>query len=154
MKPMRNPVSIRIRVPLLLFLILCLTGCAATEQTQSKITPETAAMLMVKVYYKERASLPQGSKLTVLIEDISKLDTKSRVIAGQSRFVKGGPPFTMNLRYNPKRIDKRFSYSLQAVIEVKGQIMFANTSRINPFKDTEGRLGSAPVEVLVQKRGR
>jgi hypothetical protein len=62
--------------------------------------------------------------------DVSRADAPAEIIA-EARIPLGGqqPPVSFALTYDAVRIDARFTYAVQARIEVDGQLWFVSTDR-------------------------
>ena len=123
---------------------LFLMGCAAQISHV-----ESAGMKTIKgsVWYRERMLLPPEAEVHVTLEDISRMDVKSELIA-ETRFTpKGGPPFPFTLSYDPARTHDKGRYALRARILVSDKLMFTSTEHIPAFdRDLE-----KPVEILVSR---
>ncbi len=63
--------------------------------------------------YLDRAMLPLGAVLEVVLEDVSRPDAPAEVIATDTRDALGAPPFAFSLAYDPADIDERHSYSVR-----------------------------------------
>jgi putative lipoprotein len=97
------------------------------------------------VYYRERMMLPPNSEIRVTLEDISRMDVPSEMMA-ESRFVaRGGPPYGFELNYDPAKIKERRRYGLRARIEVDGRLMFISDQVTPAFH----RDLATPIEIRV-----
>ena len=126
---------------LILLLILALQACSwpkGREPAKATITGE--------VVYRERMMLPQGSTVTVRLEDVALQDVAATVIAETSFTPSGGPPFAFELQYYPPQILPKGRYALRARIEAGGRLMFINDTHIDAFPEEGG-----PVEILVRR---
>ena len=110
---------------------------------------ETMKTVSGSVFYRERIMLPPNAEIKVFLEDVSKMDAPSEVIATKVLSPAGGPPWDFTLEYDPARIDSRHTYALRARIEANGHLMFTNTSHIPAFSGAEGQ----PVKILLSKVG-
>lgn len=122
-----------------LLLLPMLTACPK-ELINTGQGKDPAAILTGEVSYSEGVALPEGSTLTVVLEDMSETDTAGTVIAEKKQEVKGAPPYTFELEYPVQKIQKGHGYSLRAGIEVLGKLRFASAERIDPFTEPSGRI--------------
>ena len=122
-----------------LLLLPMLTACPK-ELINTGQGKDPAAILTGEVSYSEGVALPEGSILTVVLEDMSETDTTGTVIAEKKQEVKGAPPYTFELEYPVQKIQKGHGYSLRAGIEVLGKLRFASAERIDPFTEPSGRI--------------
>jgi putative lipoprotein len=113
-----------------LFLLL---GCS--EQTQHGESAETKQALVGEAFYRERKLLPPGAELHVTLEDVSKMDVASTIIATSTQSLTGAPPYTFSLDYSAADIDPRMQYSIRAKIMHDGALLFTSTERLDPFKN-------------------
>ncbi|EGB14947.1 hypothetical protein DND132_1741 [Pseudodesulfovibrio mercurii] len=109
----------------------------------STVTPLTD--LRAEVAYAERMPLPPGCTLFLTLENISSLNRAEGTVATAFIPVKAAPPFTARVRFDPRRIDSRLTYSLNARIELKGQVLFTGAARVNPLAQ-----GDDPVSIQVR----
>lgn len=80
------------------------------------------------VAYRERVALLPDAVITVRLVDVSRLDVPAQVIAEQ-QIAPGGkqPPVDFELDYDAHKIRDQGMYSVQAQIEVDGQLAFIST---------------------------
>ena len=129
--------------------IIVLVSCGKANQTSQVNTMQQATdNLTGKVTYRERKMLPSGAELTVTLEDVSKMDIASTIIASTSQFIQGGPPYSFSLSYDQSAIDERMQYSVRAKILLANQLLFTSTERIDPFKNAEH-----PIEIMLSMAG-
>jgi putative lipoprotein len=98
------------------------------------------AVIEGEVFYRERRLLPPGAELRVTLEDVSRMDVTSTVIAESTQMLTGAPPYSFALPYPPERIEARMQYSLRATIRVHDRLLFTSTERLDPFRDPGARL--------------
>lgn len=110
-----------------------LIGCS--EQTQDADSSDVMQTLTGEVFYRERKLLPPGAELHVTLEDVSKMDVPSTVIAASTQSQTGAPPYQFSLDYSAADIDSRMQYSLRAKIMLDGALLFTSTERLDPFKN-------------------
>lgn len=99
------------------------------------------------VWYRERALLPPVAEVSVMLEDVARMDAPSERIGEVRWQPEGGPPYPFRLEYDPQRLHPRGRYALRARIEAHGQLLFTSTEHIPAFVD-------GPVEILVAKVAR
>lgn len=112
-----------------IFAILLFQGCTKSPQ----IVHEEE--LHVDVLYLDRKMLPPNAKVTLILEDISKQDVKSKVIAKQSIIVKNAPPYSFTMKYDYNSIDMKKVYNLSANITINGKYLYRSDTVLNPFTD-------------------
>ena len=89
--------------------------------------PPTDAALTGSVTYRNGASLPAGTALTVELRDVSRADAPSELIARQVIPHPGPPPVSFRLDYRRAAIDPRNTYSVSARVETAaGKLLFIN----------------------------
>jgi len=101
---------------LVLGCVLLSTGCAfdTPSPTQSKTVTGS-------VTYRERIALPPSSVVKVRLVDVSRADAPATLIGEQLIKTAGRQvPFPFEIAYDPKRIEERFTYVVQARIEDEG----------------------------------
>lgn len=129
--------------------IVVLVSCGKANQTSQVDTMQQATdNLTGKVTYRERKMLPPGAELTVTLEDVSKMDIASTIIASTSQSIQGGPPYSFSLSYDQSAIDERMQYSVRAKILLANQLLFTSTERIDPFKNADH-----PIEIMLSMAG-
>lgn len=109
--------------------ILIFQGCTKSPQVVHE------EELHVDVMYLDRKMLPPNAKVTLLLEDISKQDVKSKLIAKQSIVVKNAPPYSFTIKYDFNSIDMKRVYNLSANITVNGKYIYRSDTLLNPFTD-------------------
>lgn len=101
---------------------LLLPACTQLETPAARITGSVA--------YRERIALPPSAVVKVQLVDVSRADAPAVVLGEQLIRAEGRQvPFAFEISYDPKRIDERFSYAVQARIEVDGRLRFINDQR-------------------------
>jgi len=131
-------------------LLVGLGGCATTEQSTAKVKQAATIQqqtMIANVFYLQRIALPPGSQVSLVLEDVSKMDTAAEVITQQTITAVGAPPYKMELRYNAAQIKPQHRYALRAQIEHNGQLLFTNTEHIDAFANQ----GAKSTEVLVSQ---
>ena len=112
-----------------------LVGCS--EPTEVGEASDVTATLAGEAFYRERMLLPPGAELLVTLEDVSKMDVASTVIASSTQVLTGAPPYQFTLDYAAADIDSRMQYSLRAKIMLDDKLLFTSTERLDPFKQTD-----------------
>jgi uncharacterized lipoprotein YbaY len=88
------------------------------------------AQITGTVTYRVRVALPANAVFEVSLVDVSRADAKAILLASQSMILADRQvPVPFELIYDPKQIDPRFRYAVQARITVDGQLRFINTSQ-------------------------
>jgi putative lipoprotein len=132
-------------VPALLAAVLILAalgGCtaASTEKGAASVSPSSGrAALKVSVSYRERMLLPPGCTMYLELQNISQLNPENNDVSSAFIPVKAAPPFKVVIKYDPDKIIKQLHYAVAARIELKGQVLFAGSVRIDPLSWPEGK---------------
>ena len=112
--------------------------------------PALTASVSGTVTYRERLMLPADAELAVQIQDVSRADAPSAVIAEQKTPVGGkAPPFAFDIAYDPAKIDARGRYNVVATISYGGKVQFRSTQAYPVI--TNGTTSN--VDIVVQKIG-
>ncbi len=131
-------------------LLMGLSGCVTTEQQSAKVGQAVSIQqhsITANVFYLQRIALPPGAQVSLVLEDISKMDVAAEVIAQQTITAVGSPPYQMDLSYNAAQIKPQHRYALRARIELNGQLLFTNTQQIDAFANQSAK----PTEILVSQ---
>lgn len=92
---------------------LLITACAVDSPTPAQSKTVTGS-----VTYRERIALPPSAVIKVRLVDASRADAPATVIGEQVIKAAGRQiPFAFEIAYDPKRIEERFTYAVQARIE-------------------------------------
>ncbi len=109
-----------------------MVGCTTTGSENSMATVEGS------LSYRERIALPDNAVVTVVLEDISRADASSIVLATQSFKTEGKQvPFNYTLEYNDTDIVKNHRYSVRATIEVDGKLRFTTDTVYGVITDAD-----------------
>jgi len=83
------------------------------------------------VTYRERIALPPSAVVKVRLVDVSRADAPAIMLGEQVIKAAGRQvPFAFDIAYDPRRIDERFSYAVQARIEDEdGRLRFISDRR-------------------------
>jgi putative lipoprotein len=112
-----------------------LIGCS--ERNQEIETSDIKQTLVGEAYYRERNLLPPGAELHLTLEDVSKMDVPSSVIATATQALTGAPPYEFKLGYFEANVDLRMQYNLRVTIMLDGESLFTSTEQLNPFREPE-----------------
>ncbi|CAM3156100.1 YbaY family lipoprotein [Vibrio diazotrophicus] len=110
-----------------------MVGCQSSEASkpQQKIQSITGT-----VAYRERIALPDDAQVTVVLQDVSKMDTAAVVIAKQQFITNGHQvPLTFDLAYDSTKIQENHRYSVSARIEVNGKLRFITDTQYAVITD-------------------
>ena len=103
-------------------------GQAAPAEAQPAIAQPAVAysgVLTGTVTYRVRRALPDDAVVQVKLVDVSRADAPAPVLAEQEIVTgKKQVPIPFELQYDPTAIDPRFTYAVQARIEIGGQLRF------------------------------
>jgi putative lipoprotein len=112
-----------------------LIGCS--ERNQEIEMSDIKQTLVGEAYYSERKLLPSGAELHLTLEDVSKMDVPSSVIATATQVLTGAPPYEFKLGYFEADVYLRMQYNLRATIMLDGELLFTSTEQLNPFREPE-----------------
>lgn len=117
-------------------LLLALAGCEAPGANRGEGSAHTgtgvqAATIRGTVTYRERMALPPDALVQVSLVDVSLADAASPTLAATEIRPQGQVPVPFALSYDPKRIEDRHSYALQARISSHDRLLFITTT-MNP----------------------
>ena len=129
--------------PLLMIPALMTAACATLPKASQDMTD-----INVSATYRERIMLPPGHTLTVRIEDVSRADAPSRVIAEARQPLDGrAPPYAVTLSAPNDRIDSRMEYAARAEIrDASGALRFTTDTRHSVL--TRGAPNSADIVMV------
>ena len=131
------------------FIFAGLPGCGGKEVeiAADKDLDPPIQWLEVSVGYEDGSLLPQGSILTVTLEDVSKMDISSRFVGETVLNVEGASPYATSIGFNPWLIREDHSYAIKAVIRHYKRLLYASTEVAVSFeKETPG-----PIRLLVTR---
>jgi putative lipoprotein len=118
--------------------VLTIAGCGEVPVKESTSDGQQVTVnnqtLKGEVTYRERKLLPPGVTLKIILEDVSKMDVASKVIAQTSSAITGAPPYTFSLDYNKALIDSKMRYSVRAKLLLGEKLLFTSTEQLDPFK--------------------
>ncbi len=108
--------------------VISLTAAACSSLPES---PDNMTDVSVTATYRERIMLPPGHTLTVKVEDVSRADAPSRVIAETRQALDGrAQPYAVTLSVPNDKIDSRMEYAARAEIrDQSGALRFTTDTR-------------------------
>ncbi len=113
------------------------------------IAAQARAVLNGTVTYRPRIALAPGSTVVVRVEDVSRADAPSRVVAEQIIRPTAQVPIPFALSYDPAIIDVRARYTVRAEIrDAEGRLTWVTTAHTPVF--TQGGPIDG-VEVVVEQ---
>ncbi|WP_235599201.1 YbaY family lipoprotein [Brevundimonas naejangsanensis] len=129
--------------PLVMIPALMAAACTTSPEPSSDTTE-----VRVTATYRERIMLPPGHTLTVRIEDVSRADAPSRVLAETRQPLDGrAPPYAVTLSVPNDEIDSRFEYAARAEIrDAAGALRFTTDTRHSVL--TRGASNSADIVMV------
>ncbi len=99
--------------------------------------------LQGSVLYREKIALPPEALVEVTLEDVSKMDVKSTLLASQTLKPVGQVPVDFRLSYDDAMVEERGRYSVRAVIRVGEEVLWRSTQSFPALT------GDAPENVMV-----
>ena len=104
-------------------IVLVSAGCATGDQVP---VAEGGAQGVVsgQASYRERIALPPGTQLEVLLEDVSRADTRAEIIGSVSVTNVGNPPYLFSIPYERARIIAAHHYAVRARLTHEGRLLF------------------------------
>ncbi|EPF2930892.1 YbaY family lipoprotein [Vibrio navarrensis] len=125
-----------IRAVLSFLVGVILVGCQSAEPI---VQEQGIKTIKGTVSYRERIALPDDATVIVLLEDVSRADAPSKVIA-KYKFITNGAqvPMSFDLAYDAKKINFKHTYNVRARIEVNGRLRFT-TDTITPVVTDDSR---------------
>jgi copper homeostasis protein (lipoprotein) len=81
--------------------------------------------------YLDRAMVPPGAELTVVLRDVSSADASAEVLAATTRAINGAPPYPFVLRYDAAVIDAGHTYTVRARVTL-GDRLLMTTDTVAP----------------------
>ena len=118
--------------------LLLMTACSEPNRDEGHAEAAPALQTLTgEAFYRERKYVPPGAKLHVTLEDVSKADASSTVIASSTTLLAGSQPYQFTLDYSPADIDARMQYSLRATITFYDDLLFTSTRRYDPFTNPD-----------------
>lgn len=125
-------------------LVFLLFPSCATSPQSGRVDMEK---ITGQVSFRERMMLPPNAVVTVMLEDVARMDVKADLISSTRFAAEGGPPWNFTLKYDPGKIKDKGRYGLRAKIEAGGRLMFTSTEHIPAF----GAPAGEPVNIMLHR---
>jgi len=127
---------------------LVLTGALAVSLAACDGAEKEPPRVVGTVTYRERIALTPGSVIRVTLEDTSRADAQSTLVAATRIRSAEQPPIAFSLEYDPSAIDADHSYVVRAEIrDAEGALRWTSSSAQGVL--THGH--PAEVEIVVQR---
>lgn len=139
---MKNLIIVLVAVGMFVAAGIALFAWRASE------APETApATLTGTVTYRERIALLPGSVVEVVLEDVSRADAPSSVLARTEIVTQGeNVPIPFTLTYDPDSIEAQRTYAVSARILQDGALRWTSDTHIPVFTDDAP---SSDIEIML-----
>ncbi len=102
------------------------------------------------VMYREKIALPPEALVEVTLEDVSKMDVQSTVLATQTLRPEGQVPVDFRLSYDDAMVDDRGRYSVRAVIRVGEDVLWRSTQSFPALTNDAPETVDVVVERMVK----
>ncbi|HET6564839.1 MAG TPA: YbaY family lipoprotein [Xanthomonadales bacterium] len=105
-----------------------LQACDTNIQSASvSAMDDKVSMITGTVSYRERILLRPGSRLEIVLEDVSRADAPALAISRTERVDPGQVPIAFELEYRPADINPAMSYAIRArILAPDGSLLFIN----------------------------
>lgn len=141
--------------------VLLLAGVllASACDSGTRATGEVKEVLRITgtVTYRERILLRPGSRLEVILEDVSRADAPAVQLARLERTDPGQVPISFELEYQHGEIDPRMSYAIRArILGPDGDLLFMNDTHTPVITRDIGNRQDIGVDILLvstQRKG-
>lgn len=80
-----------------------------------------------EAFYRERVALAPTAVFEAALEEVTRKGAPIRVVAQIRKGRPGQVPITFEIRYDPRRLDRRREYQVRATIRERGRIRFTGT---------------------------
>ena len=114
----------------LLLLLLTAAACMEPAAVPGASDDDDLDRLGGSVSYRERIALTNEAELIVTLEDISRQDVASVILASQHIADPGQVPIRFELEYDRDAIDPRMSYVVRARITDRGRLLFVTAEAV------------------------
>ena len=111
----------------ILWLLAAVLASACTS-----VAPPAGVSISGTATYRERIALPSGAVLEATLEDVSRADAPSVVVAS-TRVPSPSVPIAFAIVVDPARIDAKRRYAVRARIMSNGQLLFTTDSAVAVF---------------------
>ncbi|HKX56622.1 MAG TPA: YbaY family lipoprotein, partial [Xanthomonadales bacterium] len=103
---------------------------AGTQAASNPDLQREVSRITGTVSYRERILLRPGSRLEIVLEDVSRADAPAVQIARMERTDPGQVPLPFELEYQPGAIDSLKSYAIRArILAPDGSLLFINDAQ-------------------------
>lgn len=110
---------------LLLSLAVLVSACAGIARPTMTGGADNRPAVTGTASYRERIALPPDALIEVSLVDVSLMDVAAKLISRQTIRPEHAPPFAFVLRYDPRDIDERMTYAVQArIVDADGRLLF------------------------------
>lgn len=106
-----------------LLLATVLTGCTTHQ-------PSNTNSITGEAYYRERITMPAGSRLEVLLQDVSLADAAAVELGKFTIEDAGNPPYRFEISYNPADIKPGHRYTVRASLRNADVLIFTSDTFI------------------------
>ncbi len=106
-----------------LLLVTALTGCATHQ-------PSKTDAITGEAYYRERITMPAGTRLEVLLQDVSLADAAAVELSKFAIEDAGNPPYRFEISYNPADIKPGHRYAVRASLRNADVLIFTSDTYI------------------------
>ena len=126
----------------------CVADGEAGREPATK--PAAAAMVVTgSAMYRERIMPPPGATIQFQLNDISRADAPSTLIAEQSYALDGkGPPYAFSLTTPGGTLSPRMRYSVQATIRDSGGAMLWTSDTVNMIDPAMPEQALPPINLV------
>lgn len=115
-------------------------GVVFEDKVNTVNKPPKMKKLETRVLYLERKALPPLSTVTVTLEDVSKTDISSAILAQKTIEANVAPPYNISLQYDPALVNIHGQYVLRARIEHEGKPLFTSALQIPEISKLSGQM--------------
>ena len=85
--------------------------------------------------YDEQVALPANARLEVTLVELSRDGSTAEAIANTSVDDPSNPPVRFAIAYDPKRIDDKRRYAVEATVKVGERVLYRSTERVPVLTD-------------------
>jgi putative lipoprotein len=120
-------------VTLFTLLLLLLAAVACTEPAPApgaSADDKDLGRLVGSISYRERIALTNQAELVVTLEDVSRQDVASVILASQHIADPGQVPIRFELEYDRDAIDPRMRLVVRARITDRGRLLFVTAEAV------------------------
>lgn len=130
--------------------MLVLSSAEGVELVRASRVP--AAVIRGTAAYRERIALAPGHTLVVTLEDVSRADAPSEIVAERTIDVEGQVPIEFELPYDPAALEERHRYSLRArLLDPAGELAWTTDTAAPVLADGTQ---DAPVRLTLRRVAR